>query len=157
MPRGDGMQVLLRERVANLGGRGEIVIVKDGYARNFLIPKGLAILVKGGEKKTIEIEQKRLQKMAEKERMALSSLAGKLADAAITIYSKANEEGHLFGSVGPKEIAEALTSLVAPVEESAVKMEEHLKSVGEHQVLIRLSPEFEVRVRVTVAAEEQAQ
>ena len=147
------MQVLLKNRVDNLGNRGDIVTVKDGYARNYLLPKGLAILVRPGELKAIEIEQRRLQKMAEKDRLAVASMAGKLQDAAVTISAKANEEGVLFGSIGPKEVADALTSLYAPVEESAVRLDTHIKAVGEYQVQIRLSPEVEVAVKVTVTAE----
>jgi len=147
------MQVLLKNRVDNLGNRGDIVTVKDGYARNYLLPQGLAIPVRASELKSIEIEQRRLQKLVEKERLAVASLAGKLQGAAVTITAKANEEGVLFGSVGPKEIADALTALYAPVEESAVRLDPHIKAVGEHQVPLRLSQEVEVIVTVTVAAD----
>jgi large subunit ribosomal protein L9 len=147
------MQVLLKSKIDNLGNRGEIVTVKDGYARNFLIPRGFAIAVNQDDLKSIEGEQRRLQKLADREHMETTALAEKISRAALVIVSKANEEGHLFGSVGPKEISDALTREVAPVEESAVRLETHLKSLGDYEVPIRLSGDVSVVVKVTVVGE----
>ncbi len=147
------MQILLRENVANLGRRGDIVTVKNGYARNFLLPQGIAVAVKAGDLKSIEQEQARLVKAAERERMEVAALAERFVDASVTIVSKANEEGHLFGSVGPKEIAEALTAAVVPVDESAIRLESHIKALGVYDVPIHLSADVEVQAKVYVVGE----
>lgn len=147
------MQVLLKNNVPNLGKPGDIVNVKSGYARNYLVPRGMAVAVKEGELKSVEFERKRLQKIAEKERMEMAALADRLRDASITITAKANEEGVLFGSVTPEMIAERLTAEFAPVDVSAIKLAEHIKAVGVFDVPVHLSAEFEVTAKVNVVAE----
>jgi len=148
------MQVLLRNKIDNLGNRGDIVTVKDGYARNYLLPKGLAVAVTEGDTKSIEAERRRLRKIVDKERMEIAALSERISQASLTIASKANEEGHLFGSVGPKEIADALTREVAPVGESAVRLEPHIKALGVYEVPVHLSTDVNVVVKVTVVGLE---
>jgi len=147
------MQVLLRQNVEKLGSRGDVVNVKDGYARNYLIPRGIGLAVKSTDLKSVEAERKRLQKITDKERMEIAALAERLSAASVTITAKANEEGHLFGSVGPKDIADMLTRDVAPIEESAVRLDPHIKVLGVYEVPVHLSAEVEVPVKVYVVGE----
>jgi len=149
------MQVLLTNNVEKLGSRGDVVSVKDGYARNYLIPQGLAISVREGNLKSLEFERKRLQRIAEKERSEIAALGQKISEASVTITAAANEEGTLFGSIGPKEIAEALAKVVAEVEQSAVRLETHIKELGVYDVPIRLSGDVEVTTKVYVVGEQQ--
>jgi large subunit ribosomal protein L9 len=147
------MQVLLRNTVAHLGKPGDIVSVKPGYARNYLVPRGLAIPVKEGDLKAVDVERKRLQRIADRERKEKEELAATLRDRAITITMKANEEGILFGSVGPEQVAERLTAEITPVDASTVRLEEHIKALGAYDVVLHLSPEVEVTVKVNVVGE----
>lgn len=149
------MQVLLRENVAKLGKRGDVVTVKDGYARNFLMPKGMAVLVKHGDLKSVELEMKRLKKVAEREHMEMAALVEKLSTVSLTITARANAEGHLFGSVGPREVAEALAGTVGGVPEAAIRLEPHIKDLGAYDVHVHMSPEFETTIKVWVVNEEQ--
>jgi len=147
------MEVLLRENIAKLGKRGDVVTVRDGYARNLLLPKGMAIRVRRGDLKVIEEERKRLAKIALKERLEKEELAERLKDASVTIAAAATEEGHLFGSVGPEEVAQALTKEVTPVEPGAVRMEAHIKELGVYDVTVHVSQDLEVAVKVWVIAQ----
>ncbi len=147
------MQVLLRENLANLGRRGDVVTVKDGYARNFLLPRGIAIEVRSGDLALIEAEKKRLEKIARQERLEAEALADKLREASVTITSRANEEGHLFGSVGPDEIAAALSAEVHQVPPSAVRLEKHIKELGVYEVAVHVSGDVEVVTKVWVVGE----
>ncbi|MHC4711823.1 MAG: 50S ribosomal protein L9 [Planctomycetota bacterium] len=147
------MQVLLRENLARLGRRGEVVTVKDGYARNFLLPKGIAIEVRPDDLDVIEAEKKRLEKIARQERLEAEALAEKLREASVTITARANEEGHLFGSVGPDEIAAALSAEVHQVAPSAVRLEKHIKELGVYEVTVHVSGDYEVVTKVWVVGE----
>lgn len=148
------MQVLLRNNISKLGKRGEIVDVKDGYARNYLVPRGLAVAVGNTDLKAIEEERKRLEKTAAAERAEVAGLVEKLQAAAVTITVKANEEGHLFGSVTAADIAAALTAEVVPVEEANVRLEEHIKELGVYEVPVHLSADIEdVIVKVYAVGE----
>lgn len=148
------MQVLLRENVPRVGNCGDIVEVKDGYARNFLLPKGIAIAVRRSDLAVIEAERKRLAKTAEVQRLESEELMAKLTESSVTIVARANEEGHLFGSVGAAEIAKALSDEVTPVDESAVKLEEHIKELGVYDVIIHVSAQHEATVKVWVIGEQ---
>jgi len=147
------MQVLLRQNVDKLGNRGDVVTVKDGYARNYLLPRGLGVAVMSEDLKSVEDERRRLVKIAQQERRETAALAERIQQASITIAAKANEEGYLFGSVGPKEICEALAREVAQVDESAVRLEAHIKALGVYDVPICLSAEVDVPVKVYVVGE----
>jgi len=147
------MQVLLRESISGLGRRGEVVTVKDGHARNYLLPRGMAVEVRRGEVAAIEAEKKRLEKLAIQEKMEAEALAEKLKESSVTITARANEEGHLFGSVGEEEIAAALCAEVAPVEASAVRLESHIKELGVYDVAIHISGDLEAVTKVWVVGE----
>lgn len=147
------MQVLLRENVSNLGNRGEVVAVRGGYARNYLLPRGIAVEVKRDDLVSIEAEKKRLDKIATLERTEAETLAERLTESSVTITTSASEEGHLFGSVGPAEIAEALSAEVAQVEPAQVRLESHIKELGVYDVTIHVSGDIEVLTKVWVVGE----
>ena len=148
------MELLLRDDVPGLGTRGDIVNVARGYARNFLLPKGLAEVPtpeaiaafrKKAEKVKAELEIVKAGKM---------EVAQKLATVALSISMKASEEGHLYGSVGPRHIVDALEPEGFEVDEKSVLLDPPLKEIGEYDVTISLHPEVQVPIKVTVAADE---
>ena len=147
------MQVLLRSDVDRLGHIGDVVDVKPGYARNYLLPQGLAIQVTPGNLRRVEI----LKQRAEEERCAreqeLSELSENLKNVSITIAARANEEGHLFGSVSAARIAEVLQAEGYKVDERMVQIEEPLREVGVVEVPIRLGPELATSCKVWIVAE----
>ena len=148
------MQLILLQKVVNLGNLGDKVDVKPGYGRNFLVPQGKAVPATAAN--LAEFEAKR----AEYEAKAQASLDGanarqaKLADASVTVSANASTEGKLYGSVGPRDIAEALTKAGMPVEKSEVVMGEGpLRHVGEFEVLVHLHADVETPVKVVVVPE----
>ena len=148
------MDLILLQKVTNLGGLGDKVSVKPGYGRNFLVPKGKAVPATAAN--LAEFEAKR----AEYEAKAQANLAeaegrrAKLEAATVTIYANASTEGKLYGSVGPREIADALTRLGNDVGKSEVVMGEGaIRNVGEYTVMVHLHADVEVPVKVVVEAE----
>lgn len=149
------MKVLLCEDVAKLGWLGDVVEVKDGYARNYLLPQGLAVIPTEAavrslaEEKTKRAEARRLAR-EEKERLSIS-----LEGVEIQLSAKANELGHLFGSVTEADIAEALQKKGFAVTADMVQMEAHIKEVGSSVVIIKTASDLRAAVQVIVAAQEQ--
>ena len=148
------MELILLQKVTNLGGLGDKVKVKPGYGRNFLVPQGKAVPATAAN--IAEFEARR----AEYEAKAQASLGdaearkAKLEGASVTIYANASSEGKLYGSVGPREIAEALTKLGMPVGKSEVVMGEGaIRNVGETEIVVHLHADVETPVKVIVAAE----
>lgn len=148
------MDVILLEKVPNLGDLGEKVKVRPGYARNYLLPQGRAIAATAGnvaefEKRRAELEARQVEarKMAEAHASALEG-------SVVTLTRKAGEEGRLFGSVGTSDIAEAITALGVPVEKHQVRLPSGpLRQVGEHDIAVHLAADVDVTVRVQVVAE----
>lgn len=150
------MQLLLKQTVNNLGRLGDVVTVKDGYARNFLLPLGYAVPITAANKQ--EIERAREMAMAE-ERARLDSLKGlvsQLAETSVTIEGRANEEGHLFGSVTAAQIAESLREKGFAIDPKAVRLEAPLKEIGVFDVDIHLHAEVEAKVKVWVVQAKPA-
>ena len=148
------MQLILLQKVVNLGNLGDKVTVKPGYGRNFLVPQGKAVPATATN--LAEFEARR----AEYEAKAKASLEGaegrkaRLEGASVTISANASTEGKLYGSVGPRDIAEALTKAGMPVEKSEVVMGEGpLRHVGEFEVLVHLHADVETPVKVLVVPE----
>ena len=147
------MEVILREDVKSLGKAGELVRVRPGYARNFLLPQGLAYEASEGNKKRIVGEQKaRAAKQAE-QRAGAEAEAARLAAVTVTIPAKAGEEGKLFGSVTAQDIADALAAAGQPVDKRRLDLEHPIKLLGWHTVAVRLHPEVTAEVRVQVVPE----
>ncbi|MFQ5861569.1 MAG: 50S ribosomal protein L9 [Candidatus Brocadiales bacterium] len=148
------MKVLLRKNVEKLGRVGDIVAVADGYARNFLFPKGMATTVTPANVKEAGI-RKRKETLKEKlAKEGLSKLVGELTGFEFSIAAKANEEGRLFGSVAPADIAEELTRRGYPVDENSVCLEEHIKECGTYDVTLDLYPGIKTQVKLFVVGEE---
>ena len=148
------MKVLLRSDVDGLGKTGSIVNVARGYARNFLVPQGLAVIATEGMAAQAEVmQQKRaLQSAADKE--SAETLAASLTDCAVTVSAKTSDEGRLFGSVGSAEISEAIvTQIGAQIEQRQIKVE-LIKDVGSHSFEIEIHPEVSVSGTVEVVSEE---
>lgn len=147
------MEVILREDVKSLGKAGELVRVRPGYARNFLLPQGLAYEASEGNKKRIAGEQKaRAAKVAE-QRAGAEAEAAKLAAVTVTIPAKAGEEGKLFGSVTAQDIADALAAQGQPVDKRRIELEHPIKLLGWHTVPVRLHSDVTAEVRVQVVPE----
>lgn len=147
------MEVILREDVKSLGKAGELVRVRPGYARNFLLPKGLAYEASEGNKQRIAAETRARTTRLEAEKGAAQAFAARLAAAAVTLTGKAGEEGKLFGSVTAQDIAEALAQQGLEVDRRRIELEHPIKLLGFHTVTVRLHPEVHAEVRVQVVAE----
>ena len=149
------MQVILLEKVANLGNLGDVVKVKDGYARNFLIPTRQARRATEAAIKEFEAKRAELEKVAAEKLSAAQALGEKIAGNTVTISQKAGVDGRLFGSVTNADIAEALTKAGTAIAKSQVRLPNGpLKTVGEHPVSV--APHTDVVAEVTVQVVAQA-
>ena len=149
------MQIILMEKVVNLGGLGDVVKVKDGYARNFLIPQGKAKRVTPENLAAFEARRAELEKAAAEKLAAAQAEGEKLNGQSVQISRKAGVDGRLFGSVGNADIAEALNAKGFKIDKSFVRMPHGLlKMIGESSVQIALHTDVVVEVNVTVAAEQ---
>ena len=148
------MHIILMERISNLGDLGEEVVVKNGYARNYLIPTGKAVRSTRDNRTMFEQRRAELERIANAKLSDASSRAKALADRSVTIVARAGDEGKLYGSVGTAEIARALTETVLPVSKSEVRMPDGvIRAVGEHEVEIHLYADIAQTVQVVVVAE----
>ena len=146
------MEILLVENVINLGSRGDVVNVKDGYARNFLLPRKLALPVTAGNKRQIELEKERAQKLRALELSAAQNLKGEIETASLSVTKKVGENGHLFGSVTNAEVAELLKAKGFKVEKQAISLP-HVKDLGTYAVHIKLYSGVTAEVKLEVKAE----
>jgi large subunit ribosomal protein L9 len=145
--------ILLREDIDELGGRGEIVKVKAGYARNYLLPKGLASLATKGNIKQIEQEREALLKKAAVEKATAEAQKDQMGNIALSFERKSGEHGHLFGSVTSMDIAEGLKAKGYEIDRKSILMRDAIKDTGEFTVRVRLHREVILEVPVTVTAE----
>ena len=146
------MQIILNQNVDTLGKAGEIITVKDGFARNYLIPQGIATMA---TKKNIEATQKVIQIQERKDartRTNLEALAERLNKLTLKFDLKAGEDDKLFGSVTNIMIAEAIAEKGYTVDRKEIEMEEAIKSVGNHYVVVKLGNGFSGRIKIKVAA-----
>ncbi len=142
------MQVILMDKVVNLGGLGDVVKVKEGYARNYLIPHGFAKRATAENMKVFEAKRAELERIAAEKLAAAQAKAAKLEGLKVEISRKAGVDGRLFGSVSPADVAEALTAQGVETDKSAVRLPELLKTIGEF--VIEVSPHADVVASVTV-------
>ncbi len=148
------MKLILIQKVTNLGGLGDIVDVKPGYGRNFLVPKGKALPATAAN--VAELEEKRAEYQAKADSILADAEARKAAleGKSVTVAANASTEGKLFGSVGPRDIAEAFTKAGLPLEKSEVILGEGaFRNVGEYEVVVHLHADVETTVKVVVEAE----
>ena len=149
------MNVILLENVENLGRIGDLVKVKPGYGRNYLLPQGKAALATPENMKEIEARRAELEKVAAEELAAAKTRAGTIEGMELVIQANAGPEGKLFGSVGPLDIAEAFEKVQVEVERSEVRMPEGpIQELGEFTVGVHLHPEVDVEITVRVVEAE---
>jgi large subunit ribosomal protein L9 len=147
------IEVILREDIKTLGKAGQMVRVKPGYARNFLLPQGLAYEATEGNKKRIAAETRARSTRDQAEKADAERFAATLSGVAVRLSGKAGEEGKLFGSITSQDIAEALAREGHTVDKRRIELDHPIKALGEHTVSIRLHPEVHAELRVTVVAE----
>ncbi|MEQ1764472.1 MAG: 50S ribosomal protein L9 [Pyrinomonadaceae bacterium] len=145
--------ILLREDIDTLGGRGEIVKVRAGYARNFLLPQGLATLATKGNVKQIEKEREALLKKASVERATAEAQKEQMGSIELSFERKAGDGGTLFGSVTSMDIAEALQAKGYEIDRRNITLRDAIKETGEYTVKVKLHREVTLEVPVTVKAE----
>lgn len=146
------MKVILKESVENLGEAGEVVAVKPGYARNFLVPQGLAYEASEANLRRIEAEKQQEEERARRDYLEGRRRASQIEDASLTFLARASEEGKLFGSITAADVAERLNEgdLDFELDRKQVDLEEPLKNVGVYQVPIQLDGDVTVEVEVRV-------
>jgi large subunit ribosomal protein L9 len=147
------VQVILKQTVESLGKAGDAVNVSDGYARNFLIPKGFAIEANFKNLSVLEREKKAIMLKAEKEKKNAEALAERFKDVTCTIVRRVGEQNKLFGSVNVKDIHEAVLAQGLNVNRKDIVLGEPIKALGEYPVVIRLSAGVAAEIKVVVAAE----
>jgi large subunit ribosomal protein L9 len=149
------MEVILREDVANLGHRGEVVRVADGYGRNFLLPRKLAMQATEANKAVIEQMKVAAARRSATEKAQAQDLVAKIEPMVVSFTRKSGESGHLFGSVTAADIAAGLAEQGFEVDRRKIQLSEPLRSVGDYHVAIRLHREVTAHVTVKVQAEAQ--
>jgi len=148
------MDVILREDVTNLGTRGQVVKVAPGYARNFLLPKKLAVTATGSNKKIIEQERQAHLRKEAKLQVEAQDLAKLMTGVSVTISQKAGENDQLFGSVTSKDVADALAVKGFTIDRRKIQLDEPIKQLGEFKVPVKLHKDVTAEVTVVVAKEE---
>jgi large subunit ribosomal protein L9 len=147
------IEVILREDIKTLGRAGEMVRVKPGYARNYLLPQGLAYEATEGNRKRIAAETRVRAARNQAEQTEAERAAATLSEVTLTLSGKAGEEGKLFGSITSQDIADALAQQGHTVDRRRIELEHPIKTTGTHTVTVRLHPEVHADVRVSVVAE----
>ena len=147
------LELILREDVAHLGQRGDVVQVKSGYARNYLLPQKLAVPLTEGNRKAVEQQKAAALRHEASEKSQVEQLAAMLASLTLTITRKAGETGALFGSVTSLDVGEALQQQGYEIDRRKILLEEPLKQLGEYQVPLRLHREVTASITVQVVAE----
>jgi len=148
------MKVILREDVPNLGNTGDVVEVRAGYGRNYLIPKHKAVLATAGNVRQIEHEKRVALAAQAKRKAGATELARRLAEVELTIRRRVGEQDKLFGSVTAIDIAEQLEPMKLGIERRQIQLEEPIKTLGTFEVPVRLHPEVTQTIKVNVVAEE---
>ena len=148
------MEVILREDIERLGNRGQVVKVADGYARNFLLPKRLAVAATDANRKIVEQERQAHLRREAKQKSEAEDLSKLLAGVTVMIAQKAGENDQLFGSVTSKDVADALAQKNFTIDRRKVHLEEPIKQLGEFKVPIKLHKDVTAEVTVQVVKEE---
>jgi large subunit ribosomal protein L9 len=147
------MEVILREDIADLGSVGDIVKVKPGFARNYLLPRGLAAVADRRNIRVLEHQKRLVADKRERDRKQAQSFADRINTLRLTMKARAGEEGKLFGSVTNLDIEKALAAQGFSIERRRIRLEEPIKSIGEHVVPVHLAAGVNARVTVVVEAE----
>jgi large subunit ribosomal protein L9 len=144
------MEVILRQSVEKLGSPGDVVKVSNGYARNYLLPRGIAVIATEGNKKQIEAQRQRLEAAEDARRETAQSQATTLEQVSLTFSARVGEEGKLFGSVTSSDIVQQLEALGHKVEKRQVDLHEPIKALGVYRVPIRLHADVKPEIKVWV-------
>jgi large subunit ribosomal protein L9 len=147
------MEVILKEDVANVGKIGEVVRVRDGYARNYLLPRGLVVVANRKNLRTFEHQKKVVADQKQKITRQAQTVSNQLASVALVIPMKVGEEGRLFGSVTNMQIEKALKAKGLDVERRKIHLNEPIKMAGDYEVAVRLSADVTVPLKVSVVPE----
>ncbi|WP_263081146.1 50S ribosomal protein L9 [Endozoicomonas sp. Mp262] len=148
------MEVILLEKIANLGSLGDKVTVKAGYGRNFLVPFGKAVPANKDNLEAFEARRAELEKAAAEKLGNATKRAAEMAEIELTLTAKAGDEGKLFGSIGPRDLAEAITSAGVEVAKSEIRLPEGpIRAIGEYDVAIQLHTDVAANIKVFVEAE----
>jgi large subunit ribosomal protein L9 len=147
------MKVILREKVPSLGKAGDLINVNDGYARNYLIPRGLAIEADDENIKTFEHEKKNILKKAQKEHKNAEEMAASLNNVTLTFSRKVCDQHKIFGSVTAKDIEEALNDKGYNIDRKMIIINDHIKSLGEFKVGVKLTAGVEAGLKIIVTGE----
>ena len=147
------MKVILKDDVKNVGNMGQIVNVSDGYARNYLVPRGLAVEASTKNIKSVEHEKRIIQEKAKKIKKSAEELSESISKVTLVIKAHAGEEGKLFGSVTTMDIAELLKNEGFEIDKKKISIEEPIKRLGTHTVHVKIHPEIITNVTVQVEQE----
>ena len=150
------MEVILREHIDNLGRRGDLVKVADGYARNYLLPRKLALLATDGNKKVIEREKVKFDVKEAEEQKVAQAIADRLASVEIEIARKVGETDALFGSVTNADIADVLAAKGFDIDRRTIQLHDPIKRLGEFEVPVKLHRDVTVTLKVKVTAEAKS-
>ncbi|MGO2241411.1 MAG: 50S ribosomal protein L9 [Halomonas sp.] len=148
------MEVILLDNIGKLGGLGDKVTVKPGYGRNYLVPYGLAVPATKDNIEAFEVQRAELEAQAAERKAEAAARAEQLNDIELSLVSKAGDEGKLFGSIGPRDLADAISSAGIDVAKSEVRMPNGpIRQTGEYDIVLHLHAEVDAVVRVVVVAE----
>jgi large subunit ribosomal protein L9 len=148
------MEVILREDIDKVGSRGQVVKVTPGYARNFLLPKKLAVAATGANKKIVEQERQSHLRKEAKQKGEAEDLSKLLTGVSVTIAQKAGENDQLFGSVTSKDVGDALAAKNYTIDRRKIQMDDPIKQLGEYKVPVRLHKDVTAEITVVVVREE---
>ena len=147
------MKIILREDVEKLGKAGEVVKVKDGYGRNYLIPRQLAVLANVRNMKALDHDRRTIETRAKKTRKTAEATAATLSAVSLVLPAKAGEEGKLFGAITSRDIAEALGKAGVVVDRKAIQLADPIKQVGDYKVKVRVAADVLPEISVSVVPE----
>ncbi len=144
------VELLLAEDVAGIGQQGEIIKVKPGFARNYLLPQGLATIATAANKRRVELHRQKIEELQREKRKQLAQLAYRVSKYSVTLEANANDEGHLYGSIVARDISQALKAAGYGVEEDHIRLEGPLKELGMYTVKIQFIEDVKAEVKVWV-------
>ena len=147
------MEVILLQHVDNLGRRGEVVKVAPGFARNYLLPRGLAAQASAGAKRRVEQESRQFLERDEHDKAAASAVAERLSGVELSMAVKADEDGKLYGSVTAAEVQAGLAAQGFEIDRRQIVLDQHLKALGTYEVPVKLHPDVRGTVKVNVVRE----
>jgi len=147
------MKIILREDVEKLGKAGEVVKVKDGFGRNYLIPRKLAVLANVRNMKALDHDRRTIETRAKKSRKTAEATAAALSAVSLTLPAKAGEEGKLFGAITSRDIAEALGKVGLTVDRKSIQLADPIKQLGDYKVKIRVAADVLPEISVSVVPE----